>query len=43
MTKMSRAFDNTEIDGNNFLLEIGEGNGKKLYVDWWRYDLLFSN
>ena len=30
MTEMSRAFDKTEIDGNNILIEIGEGNGKKV-------------
>ena len=30
MTKMSRAFDKSEIEGNNILLEIGEGNRKKV-------------
>ena len=43
MTEMSGAFDKTEIDGNTIILTIGEENGKKVYVYWWRYDLLFSN
>ena len=32
MTEMSRAFDKTEVDGNNILIEIGERNGKKSYM-----------
>ena len=30
LTEISRAFDKTEIEGNNILLEIGEGNRKKV-------------
>ena len=43
MTTTSGAFDKTEFDRKTFSLKISEENRKKVYVYWWRYDLLLFN